>query len=147
MTHDPQQIAQLSADAMWADDKASQTMGMQILQVGPGMARLSMTVTERMVNGHGLAHGGFIFSLADSALAFASSTYGQRTVAQFCSITYLSPGRLGMRLVAEARERHRGERSAIYDVTVEGDGGGVIAEFRGHTRTLPGRLLEKPSHL
>jgi acyl-CoA thioesterase len=94
-----------------------------------------------MVNGHGLCHGGYIFTLADSALAFASSSHNQRTVAQHCQITYLTPGRLGMRLLAEARERHRGERSGIYDVTVRSEAGEAIAEFRGHIRLIPGTLV------
>ncbi len=143
MTRDAAEVARLSAEAMWADDKASQALGMQILDVAPGMARLAMTVTEHMVNGHGLCHGGFIFTLADSTLAFASSSHGQRTLAQHCSVTYVSPGRLGMRLTAEGRERHRTERSGIYDVTVRDENGTTIAEFRGQTRTLPGSLLDR----
>jgi acyl-CoA thioesterase len=138
---DAAEIAQQSADAMWADDKASQALGMKIEKVAPGLAVLSMTVGVNMVNGHGLCHGGYIFTLADSALAFASSSHNQRTLAQHCQISYLTPGRLGMRLVAEARERHRGERSGIYDVTVRGDDGTVIAEFRGTVRSIPGALV------
>ena len=138
------EIARLSADAMWADDKASQGLGMEIVEVGPGRARLAMTVTERMVNGHGLCHGGFIFTLADSAFAFACNSHGVPAVAQHCAVTFLNPGRIGMRLVAEATERHRAERSGIYDITVREEAGGtVIAEFRGHSRTLPGSLLAK----
>ena len=143
MARDPAEVARLSAEAMWADDKASQGMGMEILEVGPGLARLSMLVTERMVNGHGLCHGGFIFTLADSAFAFACNSHGQPAVAQHCAITYIAPGKLGMRLIAEARERQRGERSGIYDVTVRNDSGAVIAEFRGNARTLPGSLIDR----
>jgi phenylacetic acid degradation protein PaaD len=138
---DPAEIARLSADAMWAEDKASQALGMRIDEVGPGRAVLSMRVGADMVNGHGLCHGGFIFALADSALAFSSSTHNRRTVAQHCQISYITPGRLGMRLVAEARERHRGERGGIYDVTVKADDGTVIAEFRGNVRAIPGTLV------
>lgn len=141
MASDPAEIARQSAQAMWAGDHASQGLGMQVLEVGPGLARLAMTVTQRMLNGHGSCHGGFIFSLADSAFAFACNSHGQPAVAQHCSITYVSPGRLGMRLVAEARERQRGERSGIYDITVRDDTGTVVAEFRGHSRTLPGSLV------
>ena len=126
---------------MLAEDKASRALGMKIEQVAPGFAVLSMQVGADMVNGHGLCHGGYIFMLADSALAFASSSHNQRTVAQHCQITYLTPGRLGMRLVAEARERHRGDRSGIYDVTVRSQAGEPIAEFRGHTRLIPGTLV------
>lgn len=142
MTRDPAEIARLSADANWADDKASQGLGMQLVDVGPGSARLAMTVTDRMVNGVGLCHGGFIFALADSAFAFACNSHGQRAVAQHCAITFLAPGRLGMRLVADAKERHRGERSGIYDIAVRDEAQGtVIAEFRGHSRTLAGSWL------
>jgi acyl-CoA thioesterase len=141
MTRDAAAIAQASADAVWADDKATRAMGMTIEKVGPGFAVLSVRVGESMVNGHGFCHGGYIFSLADSAFAFACNSHNQRHVAQQCQITYLAPGRIGMRLVAEARERHRGERSGIYDVTVKTESGETIAEFRGHSRSIPGTLV------
>jgi acyl-CoA thioesterase len=141
MTRDAAEIAQACADAMWAEDKASRAMGMQIEKVGPGFAVLSMSVGADMVNGHGLCHGGYIFALADSALAFACNSHNQRHVAQHCQIAYLAPGRLGMRLLAEARERYRGERSGIYDVTVRSEAGETIAEFRGHSRSIPGALV------
>jgi len=142
MARDAKEIARLSADIMWADDKASQGLGMEVVEVGSGRARLAMTITERMLNGHGSCHGGFIFTLADSAFAFACNSHGQPAVAQHCSITYVAPGRLGMRLTAEALERQRSERSGIYDVTVRDATGSVIAEFRGHSRTLPGSLID-----
>ncbi len=142
MARDAAEIARLSADAMWADDHASKGMGMEVLDIGPGFARLGMTVTEVMLNGHGSCHGGFIFSLADSAFAFACNSHGQPAVAQHCAVTYVTPGRLGMRLVADAKERQRGERSGIYDITVRDETGTVIAEFRGHSRTLPGSLID-----
>ena len=139
MTPDAGEIARLSAEAMWSDDAASRGLGMEILEVGPGRARLAMTVIERMVNGHGLCHGAFIFALADSAFAFACNSHGPHAVAQHCAIAFLAPGRLGMRLVAEAAERHRTERTGIYDISVRDETTGiVIAEFRGHSRTLPG---------
>ena len=141
MTRDAAEMAQACADAMWADDKASRAMGMRIETVGPGFAILSMNIGVNMVNGHGLCHGGYIFALADSALAFACNSHNQRHVAQHCQIAYLAPGRLGMRLLAEARERYRGERSGIYDVTVRREAGETIAEFRGHSRSIPGALV------
>ncbi|HEY7086126.1 MAG TPA: hydroxyphenylacetyl-CoA thioesterase PaaI [Hyphomicrobiaceae bacterium] len=141
MTSDATEMARACADAMWADDKASRAMGMQIEKVGPGFAVLSMSVATDMANGHGLCHGGYIFSLADSALAFACNSHNQRHVAQHCQISYLAPAHLGMRLLAEARERYRGERSGIYDVTVRTETGETIAEFRGHSRSIPGALV------
>jgi acyl-CoA thioesterase len=141
MTGDATRIAQASAEAMWAEDRASQALGMRIDSMEPGLAVLSMSVAASMVNGHGLCHGGYIFMLADSAMAFASSSRNQRTVAHYCQITYLAPGRLGMRLIAEARERNRSKRSGIYDVTVRSETGETIAEFRGNTRTIQGALV------
>jgi acyl-CoA thioesterase len=137
----PDDIARLSAEAMWAEDHASRGLAMELVSVGPGRAVLAMSVTEAMVNGHGTCHGGFIFALADSAFAFACNSHGQRSVAQACQISYIAPARRGMRLVAEGVERHRAERSGITDVTVRDADGAVIAEFRGHSRTVPGSLL------
>lgn len=141
MADDPAMVARLTAEAMWAEDKASRGLGMQLEHVEAGAARLSMIITESMVNGHGSCHGGYIFMLADSAFAFACNSYNQKNVAQSCQIAFLAPGRLGMRLIAEARERHRAERSGIYDVTVKADSGETIAEFRGFSRAIPGRLV------
>jgi acyl-CoA thioesterase len=131
-------LAQRSAEAMWALDTATRSLGMQLDRVEPGVAVLSMTIAETMVNGHGTCHGGYIFMLADSAFAFACNSFNQKNVAQNCQITFVTPGRLGMRLVAEARTRQRAERSGIYDVTVRSDAGETIAEFRGHSRAISG---------
>ncbi|MFN3744986.1 MAG: hydroxyphenylacetyl-CoA thioesterase PaaI [Hyphomicrobiaceae bacterium] len=114
---------------------------MQIADVGPGRATLTMTVTEAMTNGHGMCHGGFIFTLADSAFAFACNAYNQRTVAQHCDVTFLRPARLGDQLMAECIERARAGRGGIYDVSVRTSDGTLIAEFRGRSRTIEGTLL------
>ncbi|HEX8663727.1 MAG TPA: hydroxyphenylacetyl-CoA thioesterase PaaI [Beijerinckiaceae bacterium] len=137
-----QALAEACARAMWTEDRASQGLGMRIERVAPGEAVMTMAVTERMVNGHGLCHGGFIFTLADSAFAFACNTYDQRTVAQHCAVTFLAPARLGDALTAHAVEVARGGRSGIYDITVTKADGTVVAEFRGHSRTIKGSLLE-----
>jgi len=134
-------LARRCAEAMWADDTASRSMGMALLDVQPGRATVVMTITDRMVNGHGLCHGGYIFTLADSAFAFACNTYNQRTVAHHCSVTFIRPGQLGDRLLATAIERSRTDRSGIYDVTVTTGDGAAVAEFRGHSRTIDGTLL------
>lgn len=139
---DPQTIAAASAEAMWADDNASRGLGMRLERIGPGLAVISMEVTSAMVNGLGVCHGGFVFTLADSACAFASNSYNQRMILQASQITLIAPARLGMRLVATAAEKHRADRSAIYDVTVRGPGGETIAEFRGHVRSIPGKLVD-----
>jgi acyl-CoA thioesterase len=141
MTVDAATIARASAEAMWGDDAASRSLGMQLISVEPGHAVLAMTVTEDMVNGHDLCHGGYLFSLADSAFAFACNSYNQRAVAQHCAITFVNAARRGDRLVARAVERSRVGRSGIYDVTVTREEGPVIAEFRGHSRTIGGELV------
>lgn len=138
---DKDEIARRSADAMWAEDNATQALGIERVSVGPGRAVMAMTIRESMTNGHGTCHGGYIFLLADSAFAFACNSHGQRTVAAHCSVSYIAPGKLGARLVAEAVERQRGERSGITDVTVRDEAGAIIAEFRGHSRTIPGSLV------
>jgi len=142
MSTDPDALARACAEAMWAEDRASPGLGMQLESVGPGRAVLSMTVTETMVNGHGICHGGFIFILADSAFAFACNSHGERAVAQHCAISFLRPGRRGEHLRAEAVERIRTGRSGITDVRVTGGDGSVVAELRGNSRLTGGRFFE-----
>ncbi|MEO6843437.1 MAG: hydroxyphenylacetyl-CoA thioesterase PaaI [Bradyrhizobium sp.] len=139
-TLSPDDLARACADAMWAEDDASQGLGMEIVDVGPGRATLAMTVQPHMVNGQRIAHGGFIFLLADSTFAFACNSRNERTVAAQCDITFIKPGKLGDRLVATAHEISRSGRSGIYDIRVTADEV-VIAEFRGHSRTIGGTWL------
>ena len=140
-TLSPDDLARACADAMWKDDAATQALGMKLVSIAPGQAVITMAVTAPMVNGHKICHGGYIFTLADSAFAFACNTYNQRTVAQHCAVTFLTSAKLGDKLVARAVERQRSGRSGIYDVTVTREEGNVIAEFRGHSRTIEGALL------
>jgi acyl-CoA thioesterase len=130
-----QETAERSAAAMWADDRASQALGMEILEVGPGRAVLRMRVREDMVNGHAIGHGGLTFTLADSAFAFACNSYGRTTVAAAAEIRFRRPTRLGDVLVATAVERTRDGRDGVYDVTVR-DGDAVVATFVGRSREI-----------
>jgi acyl-CoA thioesterase len=132
------ELARACADALWAGDAATQGLGIEIVSVEPGSATLTMTVTDAMVNGHGICHGGFIFALADSACGFACNSRNQRTVTQHCAITFVSPGKRGDRLTARCTETQLSGRSGIYDATVTREDGTVIAEFRGHSRTVKG---------
>ncbi|MBV8185480.1 MAG: hydroxyphenylacetyl-CoA thioesterase PaaI [Hyphomicrobiales bacterium] len=134
-------LARAAADAMWAQDTASRALGMAITEIAPGAATLTMPVSDTMVNGHGLCHGGYIFMLADSAFAFACNSHNQRAVAQHCAITFLTPGRLGDVLTARCREVSRAERSGVYDVSVTRQDDEVIAVFRGLSRTVKGTLV------
>ncbi len=133
----PDEIARACADAMWKEDDASQGLGMKIVEVKPGQATLTMTVQPHMVNGQRIAHGGFIFLLADSTFAFACNSHNERAVAAQCNISFIRPGKLGDRLVATAREISRTGRSGIYDVRVS-VGETAIAELRGHSRAIGG---------
>ena len=133
-------LARACAEAMWKEDDASKGLGMELVEVKPGRAVLAMTVQPNMVNGQRIAHGGFIFTLADSAFAFACNSHNERAVAAQGNISFVRPGKLGDRLVATAREISRSGRSGIYDVRVTA-GDTVIAEFRGHSRVIPGTWL------
>lgn len=136
-----EEIARRSAKSMWAEDSAAQGLGIRIDAIGPGEASLSMVLTKAMTNGHGIGHGGFIFLLADTAFAYACNSHNQRCVAQHCSITFLNPASEGSRLTATAREVRRVERSGLYDISVTDETGTPIAEFRGHSRTVPGSFI------
>jgi acyl-CoA thioesterase len=136
-----QTVAEASARAMWERDVTCRDLGVSVDEMGPGRAVLAMTIAAEMANFHGTCHGGYIFLLADSALSYACNSYNHRSVAHVCSITYLHPAKIGERLVARAEERARSGRTAIYDVSVHTDEGVVVAEFRGQSRTIDGKLL------
>ncbi len=136
-------LARRCAEVMWAEDEASRRLGITLDAVASGRATLSMPVRADMTNGHGMAHGGFIFALADSAFAFACNSYNERTVAQACDIVFAAPAREGDVLVADATERHRFGRNGIYDIRITCDDR-VIAEFRGRSRTIGGALVDEP---
>ncbi len=139
----PDELARRCADVMWAQDVASRRLGMRLESVAAGRAAVSMAVGDEMTNGHGTAHGGFIFTLADSAFAFACNSYNDRAVAQACDIVFASPVHAGDHLVAEAVERSTFGRNGIYDVRVR-RGDEVGAEFRGRSRTVGGRHVDVP---
>ena len=136
----PEDLARACAAAMMAEDDASKGLGMEVVEIGPGRATLQMTVAPHMVNGQRIAHGGFIFLLADSTFAYACNSRNDRAVAAQCDIAFIRPGKLGDRLIATAREVSQTGRSGIYDIRVTVDDV-VIAEFRGHSRTIGGTWL------
>ena len=132
------EIARASADTMWAGDRASRLLGMEIVEVGPGRATVSMVVRPDMINGWDVCHGGFIASLADSAFALACNSHGEVTMASGFDITLLEPARVGDALLAVAEQRTARGRTGIYDVTVtrtSGAGPATIAEFRGRSHS------------
>ncbi|MGD9531603.1 hydroxyphenylacetyl-CoA thioesterase PaaI [Pseudonocardia sp.] len=136
-----QDVADRVAAAMLRSDRAAVTAGLRLVGVSPGAATVAMRVEERHVNGHGVCHGGFLFLLADAAMAYACNSHGVSTLASGADIAFLRPAALGDELVAHAVERALAGRSGLYDVTVRiGDGpdATVVAEFRGRTRQVPG---------
>ncbi|OEZ94544.1 hydroxyphenylacetyl-CoA thioesterase PaaI [Duganella phyllosphaerae] len=136
-----QALAGKVAAAMYARDPASQGLGITLDGVGPGHATMSMTIRADMLNGHGSCHGGFIFTLADSAFAFACNSYNLTTVGASCTIDYLAPGRPGDVLTATAREQALAGKSGVYDVAVINQEGRTVALFRGKSLRVGGHVL------
>ena len=139
----PEERASRSAAAMRADDRAADWFGHEIVSVGPGIATLRMRVRDEHLNGHGICHGGVIFTLADTAFAYACNSFNRLVVAQHNTISYLSPGKPGEMLTAVAAEASRAGRSGIYDVTVTGEDGRKVALFRGASRQIDGQHFEE----
>jgi acyl-CoA thioesterase len=137
-----QRVAERAADAMWARDRASRALGMRIVSVQPGVAELAMSVREDMLNGHDICHGGFIFTLADSAFAFACNSYNLVTVASGCSIDFIAPAREGDELFARACERSASGRTGVYDIEVTNQRGETVALFRGKSYRIKGHVVD-----
>jgi acyl-CoA thioesterase len=139
----PKDRAEKSAAAMSSGHGASSWVGMELISVDEGTSEMGLTVEKHHANGHGMCHGGITFTLADSAFAFACNSRNQATVAQHNSISYLAPAMIGDRLTARAHEVHLQGRSGIYDVKVTNQNNTLIAEFRGHSRSIKGTLFEE----
>lgn len=135
-----QALAEATAEAMWSRDRAAQALGIKIVRIQPGASLLTMTVRSDMVNGHHICHGGMIFSLADTAFAYACNSYNRNTVASACHIDFLAPAKEGETLEAEAVERSASGRTGVYDITVR-VGGRTIALFRGKSYRINGEVI------
>ena len=141
---DAQALAERVATQMYARDRASQMMGMKVAKIAPGHAELVMAVRADMLNGHATCHGGFIFTLADSAFAFACNSNNQTTVASGCTIDFVAPAREGDVLTAVAEERSTSGRTGVYDIDVHNQRGEQIAFFRGKSYRIKGHVLAEP---
>ena len=139
---DAEQIAQACADTMYADDRASVALGIEMVDVSVGRTVMAMTVREDMVNSHDICHGGLIFTLADSAFAFACNSENHNTVAAGARVEFLAPGRLGDRLTAVAEQVSQGGRTGIYDVSVTNQLGKTVALFRGNSHRIGGAVVD-----
>jgi acyl-CoA thioesterase len=138
---DAQSLAERVAAEMFARDPASQAMGMRIVKVGPGRAELTMKVRADMLNGHATCHGGFIFTLADSAFAFACNSANLATVASGCSIDFIAPARVDDVLTAIGSERSLSGRTGVYDIEVRNQRGETVALFRGKSYRIKGHVV------
>ena len=135
-------LAKATAADMYARDHATQALGIKIVSVTAGHASMQMIVRQDMLNGHQTCHGGFIFTLADSAFAFACNSYNIQAVAAGCTIEFLAPALEGDLLVASAAEQTRSGKTGIYDVTVINQDGKKIALFRGKSHQIKGDVIK-----
>jgi len=138
---DPQTIAERVGSGMLAEDAASRGLGMQIEAMGPGYARMTMTVHPEMLNGFKICHGGYITTLADSAFAFACNSYNELTVAAGIVVDFVAPAQQGDLLTAEAKEVSLSARTGVYDVKVINQRGETIALLRGRSHRLKGKQV------
>ncbi|MDH5557375.1 MAG: hydroxyphenylacetyl-CoA thioesterase PaaI [Alphaproteobacteria bacterium] len=129
------------AEGMYAADNAARSWGVRIEEVRPHYARATMTVRDDMLNSHGVCHGGMIFALADTAFAYASNSENRATLAISCNISFSAAVPLGEELTAVAEKRSRGGRTGIYDVTVSGADGNIVALFRGNSYQVRGESV------
>ena len=134
--------AKKSRDTMWSNDVAVRDLGMTVEVDAPGVSVAQIEVRDNMVNGHDICHGGYIFTLADTAFAYACNSYNRVTVAASATVEFVRPGRLGDTLVATAEEAHRGGRTGIYDVVVRNQDDALIAIFRGRSYATQQALFE-----
>jgi acyl-CoA thioesterase len=138
---DPQRLAEAVGSTMYQRDRASQMLGMTLDSITPGRAQMTMRVRHDMCNGHGICHGGLIFTLADSTFAFACNSYNLNAVALGCTIDFMAAGKDGDTLTAVGEMRQQGSRTGLYDITVTNQDGQVIAVFRGKSYRVKGDVL------
>jgi len=138
---DPQAVAERVRDSMSENDRVLRTNGIRFEAVGPGYAKLTMTVRDEMLNGFAICHGGFITVLADTAFAYACNSYNEQTVASGISLDFMAPGRPGELLCAEAKEVFAAGRTGVYDISVTNEKGELIAVMRGKSYRLKGRAV------
>jgi acyl-CoA thioesterase len=139
-----QELAEAVGRGMYAQDRTSQFLRIALDEIRPGYARMTLRVTEDMVNGHGMCHGGLIFTLADSAFAYSCNSHNHNAVASGCTIEFLAPAHIGDVLTAVADERALAGRSGIYDIDVRNQDGKLIAVFRGKSHRIQGETVKSP---
>lgn len=139
---DPAMIAERVGTELMGRDKVGQSLGIDLLDIGPGHARMAMTVREDMINGHAICHGAYLFALADTACAYAGNSRNVNTLSQGAALSFIAPAKLGDRLTAEATETAAGGRSSYVDVVIRNDGGETLAILRGQLRAVRGQVTD-----
>jgi acyl-CoA thioesterase len=142
---DPKELAQATARVSRASEPLFDHFGFEVLDMGPGFAKLGMTIRSDMVNAAGVCHGGILFMFADSALGFACNSHNQRALSTTCAIEFIAPARPGDQLIATATEQVLGKRTGLYDVRVETATGSLIALLRGRSATIAGVVIAPPT--
>jgi len=130
---DKLEMAQRCKDVLWKSDKASPALGIKITVPEAGTATAIMEIREDMINGFGVCHGGLVFTLADTAFAFACNGYNEQTVAASCHIEFIRPAVLGDVLPAIATEDYRGRKNGHYTIAVQNQDEKLVALFRGRS--------------
>ncbi len=142
-TPEATQLARQCAEHMFQNDTASQSLGMEITDINEGFAVVTMTVRDHMLNGHKTCHGGILFSLADSAFAFACNSHNEVAVAAGCHIDFVRPSKVNDRLTATAKMQHQGKRAGIYHITITNQDDKIVALFKGNSARLNQSVLSK----
>lgn len=137
----PDEVAKAVSETMYRRDKAAQHLGIALKSIGPGKAVMTLRVTDNMLNGHNICHGGYIFTLADTAFAYACNAYNQNTVAQGAQIDFLRAVPPDTLLTACAVEVSRSKRTGVYDITVTDQDHQTVAVFRGKSHTIKGQNI------
>jgi len=141
MNDDPQSLADAVGREMYARDRNSHFLGVQLDEIRPGFARMHLKIRPEMTNGHNICHGGIIFALADTAFAYACNSYNHNTVASGCAIDFVAPAHSGETLTATAEERALSGRTGVYDIEVRNEQGKVVAFFRGKSYRIKGEVV------
>lgn len=136
------ELAVAVGKTMYAKDRVGNRLGMRVDEIKPGYSRIAMEVTEDMINGHEICHGGFTFALADTACAYACNSHNQNALSQALNIVFLSPAMLGETLIAEASESARGGRTATYEIKVRTPENRIVAVAQAQCRTVKGHMVE-----
>lgn len=136
-----QDVAKAVAQTMYQKDNVAQGLGIALKEIAPGRAIMTMRVTDHMLNGHNICHGGYIFTLADTAFAYACNTYNQNTVAQGAQISFIKAVTADTLLTAIAEEKNKTNRTGLYDIRVENENSETVALFRGSSHSIKGQII------